>query len=104
MIPGPWTGAVLTLAVFRLVRLAGWDDFPLAVRLRAVLLGQDDPGKPSYRRPVVAELLHCPFCVGWWFSLLVYLAWIWQPRDVLYACAPLALSGAVGLIAKNWDA
>lgn len=168
-IPGPWHAAILALAAYRLTRLAGWDEFPLAVKIRAWLIGEewvvaDDqfaadlrramdeqieepiqpvprlefvvpnvpagvekaegtgrmdaaelglPGKqptsevaevrPAYRRPTLAHLVHCPFCVGWWLSLAVYGAWLAAPRATLYAMLPFALSGAVGLIAKNLD-
>lgn len=156
MIPSPWIGVVLVFAVYRLTRLIGWDDFPLAYKVRAWVIGErwipiepighietiervgNDlraegtltpegarrlagfsgeppslPGKqppsevenvrPAYDRPTLAHLVHCPFCLGWWVSLATYLAWLaWDP--VLYGLAPLALSGAVGLLAKNLDA
>lgn len=150
---------VVILAAYRLTRLAGWDDFPLAVKLRAWVIGQrwivaplvgerfvsyDEaeaaladyettstsqfprpqmveresgeevslPGKqppselegirPAYDRPTLAHLVHCPFCIGFWISLIVSVAWlIWHP--VAYGLLPFAVSGAVGLIAKNLD-
>lgn len=125
MIPSPWAAAVLTLGTYRLLRLVGWDDFPLVYKTRAWVIGEfwvrDEtdgaitmPGKhadseveevrPAFRRPMLAHLISCPFCIGWWISLTVYLLWLWQPTGTLYAAAPFALSGAVGLIAKNLDA
>lgn len=125
MIPSPWVGVILALATFRLTRLAGWDEFPLAAKVRAWVIGEgwvpvdhtvdiSLPGKqpssevtdvrPAYSRPMLAHLVHCPFCIGWWISLSVYGAWLLWPHGSLYAFAPLALSGAVGLIAKNLDA
>jgi hypothetical protein len=59
--------------------------------------------RPTYRRPTLAHLVHCPFCLGWWVSLSVYIAWLAWPRGTLYALAPFALSGLVGLISKNLD-
>lgn len=161
--PSPWVSVVLALAAYRLTRLAGWDDFPLAAKIRAWVIGErwvpilpwddlshdpvrdiigaaeherqsqfprpamqeigrsdDDPleppplpGKqppsevdvvrPAYDRPTLAHLIHCPFCVGWWISLITWLAWLaWHP--VLYGLIPLAISGVVGLISKNLDA
>lgn len=139
MIPSATTFAILALAAYRLTRLVGWDDFPLAARLRAWAIGErwiaatleapagtDDlirayaldpdtslPGKtppsevadvrPAYDRPTLAHLVHCPFCIGWWISLATWVAWVaWHP--VAYGLVPFAISGAVGLIAKNLDA
>lgn len=133
MIPSPWVAVILTLGTFRLLRLIGWDDFPPILKARGWLIGEhwvptlvpkfdqeslhhsppELPGKqpssevdevrPGYDRPLLAHLIHCPFCIGWWLSLAVYLLWLWLPTEVLYAAAPFALSGAIGLIAKNWD-
>lgn len=114
MIPSAWVGVVLALAAFRLTRLVGWDDLPPIARVRAWALGervearsrpggQDDAYLTLYRRPLLAHLVHCPFCVGWWVSLALYIVWLWLPTETLYAAAPLALSAAVGLIAKNLD-
>lgn len=112
---------VLILAAYRLTRLAGWDDFPLAVRIRAAATGEtwvpdDDaslPGKtptsevptlrPAYARPTLAHLVHCPFCVGFWISLACWAAFVLWP-DVLYGLGAFAVSGAVGLVAKVLDA
>ncbi len=107
MIPSPWVAVILTLGTFRLLRLLAWDEFPPIVRVRDRILGaheqvtNDDPG--CYH-PLLADLWTCPFCLGFWLSLAVYLLWLWQPTRTLYCAAPFALSGAVGLIAKNWDA
>lgn len=120
MIPHPWPALVLALAAYRAVRLLGWDDFPPIARVRAWVVGEGAVSrgshnaqlnltaeKPeitvSYRRPLLDHFIHCPFCVGAWLSLIVYLAWLAEPRWTLYGAAPFALSGAVGLIAKNLD-
>jgi hypothetical protein len=163
--PSPFIAVVLVFAAYRLTRLAGWDDFPLAVKIRDLVIGThwistvppevirvrleegesltdhvktawssgadpladirefaerqvngpDDlglPGKqppseavavrPAYDRPTLAHLIHCPFCVGFWISLATWLTWLaWHPVE--YGMMPFAISGAVGLIAKNWD-
>lgn len=126
MIPSPWIAVVLALAAYRWTRLAGWDDFPPIYKLRAWAIGEtwipkfppapdpDLPGKqpssevpmlrPAYSRPLLAHLVHCPFCVGWWISLATYSAWLLWPHATMYVAAPFALSGVVGLVSKNWDA
>jgi hypothetical protein len=106
--PSPWAGLVLALAAYRLTRLLAWDDWPPIVRVRDRLLGaQIKSGNTPYRefrRPLLVELFRCAFCLGWWVSLATYLAWLLEGSWTLYGAFPLALSGAVGLIAKNLDA
>lgn len=114
MIPSPWVALVLALAAYRATRLAGWDDFPPIAKLRVWALGESVTARSRpagqadeyvyvYRRPLLAHLVHCPFCVGWWISLATYAAWLLEPRWTLYAAAPFALSAFVGLTSKNLD-
>lgn len=113
MIPTPWVAVVLALGTFRIVRLVGWDDWPYAVRLRHWLGGRNERNqgekviwndeRGTYTRPVLMKFLVCPWCVGFWISVGVYVAWKFEPTATLYVLAPFALSAAVGLIAKNWD-
>lgn len=93
--------AVLILGSFRLTRLVGWDDLPPVARARAWLLGARPNG--TYRRPLLAHFVHCPFCVGFWIGLAVIVSWwLWTP--VVIILAPFALNTIVGLTAKNLDA
>lgn len=120
MIPSAWPAVVLALAAFRLTRLLGWDDLPPIARLRARAVGlkvvmhgssnavggltNEEPDVVvTYRRPLLHHFLSCPFCQGFWVSVVVYAAWRFEPTGTLYAAAPLALSAAVGLVAKNLD-
>lgn len=112
VIPSPWVAVVLALGVFRVCRLVGWDDFPPAKRLRARLTGETVYRTPTesrdsdiykYDRPTLEHFLTCAFCFSFWASLATYLAWIWFPTETIYAAAPFALAGAVGLLAKNLD-
>lgn len=128
MTPPLWQFAILALAAYRLTRLCGWDEFPLAAKVRAWVTGEEWvegekptlPGKTpdtdfenvrvAYQRPVLAHLIHCPFCLGWWVSLLTAVAW-WTSGSpgghnlgwAGWVAFPLALSGAVGLLSKNLD-
>jgi hypothetical protein len=123
--PSAWQFVVLTLAAYRLTRLAGWDEFPLAAKTRAwvtglrwvpdeadqeIVLPGKSPGsevptvRPAYDRPIIAHLVSCPFCIGAWISFAVYGAWLGGGRITLIALTPFAISGAVGLLAKNLDA
>ncbi len=120
VIPSALVLLVLAGAAFRVTRLIGWDTFPLAERIRAWAVGAklhssgssnsvggltDEPPKLVwiYKRPTLHHFLGCPFCQGFWVSVLVYVAWVFEPTGTLYAAVPFAISGAVGLIAKNLD-
>lgn len=112
MIPSPWVAAVLTLASYRLFRLVAWDDLPPLVRARRWATGAKAGRRGSanamaglsndqvettltYARPKLAYFIGCPWCVGFWIGLGVYLAWVFAPTAALYAAVPLAINVAV---------
>lgn len=105
--PDWWPSIVLALGTFRLFRLLSYDDFPPVERLRAKILGEYPPieedEEPIYFRPTLAHFVGCPFCLGAWLSLAVYLAWLAWPHATMYAAYPFALSAAVGMIVRKWD-
>lgn len=121
MIPSPWVGLILALAAYRITRLIGWDDLPPIAKARWWLLGARTVGTSAstsagmgltsetttwvttYRRPLLAHFIHCAFCLGFWCSVVVYVAWLEVPTQTLYAAVPLALAAVVGLIAKQLD-
>lgn len=96
---------VLSLAVYRVARLVGWDD--ITRRWRQRLTGWDDTQKrnawPKNRR-WLAEMIHCPFCASAYISVLAYVAWRYYPQATLTVATPLAIMAIAGLVAKNWDA
>lgn len=128
---------VLTLAVFRLARLIGWDDITIRARgyvtgipdddhsqwveileghvqqgidpWRQGLSGVETPSGRLDRPPFsrfrwdVAKMIRCPWCVGWWLSVAAWLLVATWPRATLFGAIPLAISAAVGLIAKRLD-
>ena len=120
VIPGPWVSLILGLGAFRLLRLVSYDSFPPIARARAWVLGEYvvstgsqaqlmglTSNRPEleyrYRRPLLAELVHCSYCFGFWIALGGYLAWLEWPTGVLYGAAPFALSAFIGLVARNLD-
>lgn len=120
MIPDWLPMLVMVLGVCRLVRVAGWDEHPWVERLREWVVGTEIQNTGSanahmglapmeggsvvvYRRPTVAKFLGCPWCVGFWLSLAVYLAWRGWPTATVTVMAPLSFSELVGLVSKNLD-
>jgi hypothetical protein len=64
----------------------------------------DGPPVPVGRfRFKVAQLVRCPWCAGFWISVLVWLAWWAEPRGTLAVAVPLATSAIAGLVAKHLD-
>jgi hypothetical protein len=59
--------------------------------------------RPAYTRPLLAHFIHCPFCLSAWTCLVGFIAWELFPHAVTWMSVPVAASGAVGLISKNWD-
>ncbi len=121
MIPNAWVAIVMTLATYRVVRLIGWDEFPWVKKLRDKATGEEvyynaavnrDNAILRHKHPTLHHFLNCPFCQGFWWSLIIYAAWVavGSPGSItaeswlFYPLAPFALSAAVGLLTKNLDA
>lgn len=100
---------VLALGAFRLTRIIGWDTLAGLVRLRVWATGRrlEDDGRVTVTNPArpewIDQLLSCPWCLGWWVCLATAGSWWAWPTTTLAVALPLALSAAVGLIAKNLD-
>ena len=103
-VPNWWATILLVGAAFRLTRLIGWDTVTDPLRRKLTGLGDWVGGDlpPAYKRSWDA-FLHCPYCLGWWVSLALWGAWQAWPHGTLVAATPLALSAAVGIVAKQFD-
>ena len=103
-----------------IVRLIGWDGTRQIHKLRWKAVGgkvtrtgsqntqmgltsEETDETVVYARPTLEHFLRCPYCQGFWVSLIVYLCWVFVPTETLYGIAPFALSGAVGIIARMLD-
>lgn len=49
----------------------------------------------------LGELLSCPWCAGFWVSLIVSVAFLFAPVVVVAGLFPFALRSAVGVIAYH---
>lgn len=128
--PSPFELLLLLGLAFRLTRLAAYDDLTHPLRVLVTGMGDrehhqkaqlvdslmdegiSDPWAirlegerlPSRGRFYVSRMLRCPWCVGFWISLLVAgLFWLSEPV-ALYLAVPAILSSGVGLVAKHLDA
>ena len=84
---------ILVLAAFRITRLVIEDDITEPLRERTTY--KLDP------RNKFRELLECPWCVGFWISLAVVLAYWQWPDPTTWVMLPFAISAGVGLIAET---
>jgi hypothetical protein len=135
--PSPWLFALVALAVYRVVRLIGWDDLTTGWRawyggmsddeyrrwnhfLNQITEKGRDPWQENFESAsgtihgppfspatwYLAKLVRCPWCIGFWVSLAAAAVW-WLIAGGTIAWIPLvalALSAAVGFLAKNLDA
>lgn len=92
-VPGWWALLLLALASFRSWRILGVDTVLDPLRDRLVRDGTE------YRQEL-DEFLHCPWCLGWWVSVVWWLAWLAFPHATLVVAVPFAISAGVGLVAK----
>lgn len=96
---------VLMLAVHRVSRIVGWDKITRPPREWLTGWGDDEkriPRRPSHKG--LAEFLHCPWCQGFWISVVVWVCFKeWHDATMLVA-VPLAISSAVGVYTTHLDA
>lgn len=96
-VPGPWQFALLALGTYRVWRLAAIDDMPWLVRGRNWAVGAEElAGVWTFRRPTLAHMISCPWCLGWWSSLAAVALWWLAPHAALLIAVPFAVAAAVG--------
>lgn len=69
----PWEFFILALAIFRLIRLFSYD------LITAFLRDWLKESAPNTFLGTVSQLVHCPWCIGLWFSFLVVFAYYATP-------------------------
>jgi hypothetical protein len=98
------TFIVLVLGSYRVWMLIAKD--AITMRLRTRLLGYDDTGKRNrwpHPHKQIAELVHCPWCLGFWISLVVSVAYYVWPHGAWWVMLPFAVSAGVALISVCFD-
>ena len=92
--PDWWASLILALAVFRVYRLIAEDDIFDRPRDWAFDKLAEE------RLEKLDKLITCPWCLGFWLSVIAWVAWMLSPAWTVGLAFPWALSAAVGLIAK----
>jgi hypothetical protein len=96
MIPS-WYGLILLgLAAFRTWKLIGDDTILDRPRAKLLLLSFRAGGPKA--KNYVEALLECPWCAGFWISLLWWGAFMLWPHGTVVASVPLAIAAIVGLL------
>jgi hypothetical protein len=120
LLSNPIYAIVLALAAFSLTRLIGTDSFPPIEMARTWFYNRfPHDGYSTEKRPVrgkwivtgrtyyvnkgvwLGELVNCPWCLGWWVSLAVSVAFLYFPIATLAVCVPFALRAFVGLVSSR---
>lgn len=89
-----WSFVLITLAVARITRLVTTDQITSSIR-RWIVHKYGEGSPPAY-------LVHCPYCIGFWLSLLGTVLWLltshpspwlWGPAwfAMAYLVAPILL-------------
>lgn len=86
---------IATAAAYRITRLAQRDSLPPLPQVRQNLVDRWGD-KPA------SELIDCPWCLGFWTSLAVFIAASSSDR-AWRLLTPLAMSTAVGFLAGRDD-
>lgn len=101
---------LMSLAVFRLIRLFSYDKITQFARDIFLDIEYDSKGEivsrikpaPGFRRTVV-ELLDCPWCTGVWVTLFVAFFYLWTPVSH-FAVMVLAVAGVATLFQLSANA
>lgn len=99
---------ILVLGTYRLWMLAANDILtePLRERLLGYSRGADGKyhrNRWPHARKGLGEFIHCPWCLGFWLSLIVLAAYQADHDWTRIMLAPFALSAAVALCAVCFD-
>jgi len=108
-IPNCFEFALLAVAAWRTFQLLAEDDILDRPRRWVLRLGDWQPPAPGQReqpppddyRTYWGAFLTCPYCAGFWISLIWYLAWLAFGDWTVIVGLPLAINAGVVLGAKT---
>jgi len=102
----PWQFIIVALCAYRLTRFFVFDSM-LGANLEShskfsqwldVFAYNADGTDKSWVRGKFADLLVCPYCLGFWLSLGGWAAWTWGPSWVPYVVTAWAVAGAQSML------
>jgi hypothetical protein len=100
-VPNWYELILLALAAWRLFHLAAFDDILDRPRRHVTRLNrtwkQEGDATGLMYREKLANFLTCGFCMGFWLSVAVWVAWLVFPTETVWVAVPLALNaGLIG--------
>lgn len=90
-LPSPFHFVILALASYRLTKLLIEDTILNSLREK---VWEKFPPESTY----LGYLTTCPWCVGWWLSLVLFFCYTIVLTPTMWFCVPLAMSAIVGLL------
>lgn len=101
-IPGWWEALLLAAAAWRVFQLIARDDILDRPRARLLRLGDWKKGQrvPEGYRVKWGDFITCPYCAGFWISVVWWSAWQITGHWALVVAVPFALSAALVAIDK----
>jgi Protein of unknown function (DUF1360) len=105
-IPDWYALILLGLGGFRIWRLLADDDILERPRRWIVRLPKnwrEGDELPSNYREYLALFINCPWCLGSWIVLVIWIFWQVWPHGTEVTMVPFALSALVGLVRGNLD-
>jgi len=113
---------ILALGIYSITRLITTDSFPPIEKLRNWFFdrfphdGYSTKVRPPRGQWVVVgatyhvnigvwqgELVSCPWCMGWWVSLITCILFVLSPTIVLAALTPFALRVIPGMLSRAFS-
>ena len=98
--------AILGAAAYRATQLIVWDSIgdPARKRLETWRVTKFD----SRFRKFVWDLVRCPYCTGWWLSMLATLSYVtaaglWSARPLLVTAIECWAVAGVQALLNRWD-
>lgn len=101
-VPNWYELILLSLAAFRTFRLIAADTILDGPRERIIQRAAWQLPNGKYRKKL-DEWVHCPWCMGFWVSLIWWGFYLITPEWSVRLAVPWAISAVVALVAVNLD-
>jgi hypothetical protein len=105
-LPSPWIALILAAASFRIWKLLAEDEILERPRRWIVRLDREwEEGLtlPDDYRLGLAKFITCPWCFGFWVTVVLWIIWQIEPHWTEILAVPFGFSAALGIISEKLD-